>query len=410
MPRGWHGMGIALRARADVRLVGGAVAHEHLARHAGRERVLHRVARTERRLRPRRAMQRRYRHRRRVSHGGRERRPDEDLRAHAGVGVLLRRQRVRGRRQDGGLGVFRLVCDARGALDDDRPIIRSGRRRRRLAQRLDQLGLRQVQVVRDGQEAGLASGIVDGLGRHVRRGRRRRRELHRLDDGVPGRLELEHFPVVELVLDRRPHQRRRGDVLGRRAGVVRGRGPIAGGGRGPRRRGFGARRPAGRIRIGRRSLSHRRPSFHSDTVLALSQGARDRICQVPLALCTTDTRFNVRNPAFEQSGGRSPADFWAPKRKSARPRHTLGRALLGCRRHPSGAAAGRPAVLAAVPTTLGASSGSSGGGAGRNHRLSCITVFETAVPPSTRQFAVMSCLPPATRSRSESDSSPSAAA
>ena len=46
----------------------------------------------------------------------------------------------------------------------------------------------------------------------------------------------------------------------------------------------------------------------------------------------------------------------------------------------------------------------------QNQRLSCMTVLLTAVPPSTRQFAVMSCLPPATRSRSESDSSPSAAA
>ena len=45
-----------------------------------------------------------------------------------------------------------------------------------------------------------------------------------------------------------------------------------------------------------------------------------------------------------------------------------------------------------------------------NHRFSCMTVLQTAVPPSTRQFAVMSCLPPATRSRSASDSSPSAAA
>ena len=46
---------------------------------------------------------------------------------------------------------------------------------------------------------------------------------------------------------------------------------------------------------------------------------------------------------------------------------------------------------------------------GENQRFSCITVLLTAVPPRTRQFAVMSCLPPATRSRSESDSSPSAA-
>ena len=45
-----------------------------------------------------------------------------------------------------------------------------------------------------------------------------------------------------------------------------------------------------------------------------------------------------------------------------------------------------------------------------NQRFSCMTVLLTAVPPSTRQFAVMSCLPPATRSRSASDSSPSAAA
>ena len=40
------------------------------------------------------------------------------------------------------------------------------------------------------------------------------------------------------------------------------------------RRGLGVRRPASRIRVGRRSLSHRRPRFHSDTVLVLSQGAR----------------------------------------------------------------------------------------------------------------------------------------
>ena len=177
------GVGIALRARPHagrVRIVDGAIAGEHLPRHAGGKRLLHRVARTERRLRARRAMQRRDRHCRRVSHRGRERRPDEDLRADAGVRVLLRRQRVRGRRQERRGGRLRLRREAGGTLDDDRSIVRSdhrprprgvrarGRRRRRQGrlerQRLNQLGLGQVQIARR-QQAGLAGGIVDGIRR-----------------------------------------------------------------------------------------------------------------------------------------------------------------------------------------------------------------------------------------------------
>ena len=186
------------------------------------------------------------------------------------------------------------------------------------------------------------------------------------------------------------------------AGVVRGGGRIVGGRRGPGRRGLGVRRPAGRIRVGSRSLSHRRPSFHSDTVLVLSQGTRTGR-QVPLALCTTDTRFNVRNPAFEQGGGRLRADFCAPKRKKRPAQAYAGSGRLSVA---ATAAAGRPQALRS--DSAGASRQL--GGDAANQRLSCMTVLLTAVPPSTRQFAVMSCLPPATRSRSESDSSPSAAA
>ncbi len=102
----------------------------------------------------------------------------------------------------------------------------------------------------------------------------RRLELHRLDDGVPGRLELEHFPIVELVLDRRPHQRRRGVVFGWDRGVVCVRPRIVGGRRGPGGGGLGVHRPVTRVGVGRRSLSHHSPSFHSATVPLPSQGVR----------------------------------------------------------------------------------------------------------------------------------------
>ena len=296
--------------------------------------------------RPRRAMQRRDRHRRRVSDRCRERRRDEDPRAHAGVRVFLRRRRVRGRRHERGRAVRLGVRPAGRGMTTVRssgadggrgaaraPEWRRHRRQRRLdRQRLDQLGLGQVLIARHRQQAGLAGGIVDGLGRDVRRrrGRRRerpalggwrrragrRRELHRLDDGVPGRLELEHFPVVELVLDRRPDQRRRGVVVGRDRGVVR-----------VRRRGSSADaeapgaagsaftgRPAGSasgegvFRIAARVFTLI-PSCSS------VKACRRPAATVRLALCTTDTRFNVRDPAFEQRGGRFRADFCAPKRK-----------------------------------------------------------------------------------------------
>ena len=227
-----------------VRFIGGAVGREHLARHAGGERVLHRVARTEGRLRPRGAMQRRDRHRRRVCHRGRERRRDEDPRADAGVRVVLRGHRGRAGARTAGAGGSGFGARPGGARDDDRAIVRSGRRRRGADTRrvgvagwvgwivngsISSVSGRWISL--DSSRLVSPAGIVEGRGRDVRRGRRRRRErpalgrgrrggagrrreLHRLDDGVPGRLELEHFPIVELVLDGRPHERRRGVVVG----------------------------------------------------------------------------------------------------------------------------------------------------------------------------------------------------
>ena len=184
-------MGIALRARCARAVWSECVdaarsPSEHLARHAGGERLLHRVARTEGRLRPRRAMQRRDRHRRRVSDRCREGRRDEDPRADAGVRVFLRRQRC-GRRQDCGSG-----GSASGRRTRMTTVRSSGRRRpRRRAARPSAGVVGRVgwivsgsissvsgrsKSLDDRQQAGLAGGIVDGLGRDVRRGRRRRRE------------------------------------------------------------------------------------------------------------------------------------------------------------------------------------------------------------------------------------------
>jgi hypothetical protein len=122
---------------------------------------------------------------------------------------------------------------------------------------------------------------------------------------------------------------------GRRIEVPRGR--MLGGRRGTGRRGLGVHRATGRIRVGRRSLSHRRPSFHSDTVPPFSQGARrpPGRSRSPFARLIPASTFAIR-PSNSAEG--APRQTSVPRNgKSARPRHTLGRTL-----HSGGGAAQAP--------------------------------------------------------------------